>query len=190
MVAVAPLGFLEHAWTFERAAALDPDESPGEIVDGELVPVSRSTWIHGAIVASIVVLLKLYARKNPGWSVSTCDPGTKLRRSPDSLRGPDIGVVRRERVPAGKGEAGWLQGAPDLAVEVAGDSQTVSDLLEKGYDYLAAGARMVWIVDPDTRRVTVMTPPDDLRELGAADVLDGGPVLPGFRCEVAELFEI
>ncbi len=189
MVAVAPLSFFEHAWTFERAAALDPDESPGEIVDGAFVPVSRSTWCHGAIVATIVVLLKLYARRQPGWSVATGDPGTKLRRSPDSLRGPDIGVVRKERVPTGKGEAGWLQGAPDLAVEVAGDSQTVQDLKDKGQEYLDAGARMVWVVDPGAARVVVMTPPDQQRELGAGELLDGGDVLPGFSCQVAELFE-
>jgi Uma2 family endonuclease len=188
VTALAPAGFCEPPWTFERAAQLDPDETPGEIVNGEFVPVSRGTWRHGAIVASIVFLFKLYARENPGWSVATSDPGTKLKRNPDTLRGPDVGIVRQERKPKGKGVEGWLEGAPDVVVEVAGDAQTTTSLLQKASEYLRAGAQQVWIVDPDAERLLVMTPPDRIRILGPTDILEGGTALPGFRCEVAELF--
>lgn len=178
----------ERRMTFEEAARLDPDQQPGEIVGGEWVPVTRSTWRHGEIVATIAFLLKLYARDHGGYSVSTADPGVKLGRDPDRLRGPDVGVVRADRVPTGKGVDGWLDGAPDVAVEVVGDSQSISEMTAKALDYLAAGARMVWIVDADPRRVVLFTPPDRVRILGVDDVLEGGDVLPGFRCQVAELF--
>lgn len=175
--------------TFEEAAALDPDEQPGEIVDGEWVPVTNSTWRHGKICSAISFLLQLYARQHGGWSVSVGDPGVKLKRNPDTLRGPDVAIVRSEREPQGKGVEGWLDGAPDLAVEVLGDSQSYSEMTKKALEYLAAGAKMVWLVDAEPRRVVIYTPPAHVKILGPDEVLDGGDVLPGFSCKVAEMFE-
>ncbi len=174
--------------TFEEAARLDPDEQGGEIVDGVWVPMTRSTWRHGEITSAINFLLRLYAREQGGFSVSVADPGVKLGRDPDRLRGPDVAVVRSERVPVGKGADGWLEGAPDLAVEVIGDSQSISDMMKKAFEYIAAGAKMVWLVDIEPRRVVLVTPPDHVRILGEEDTLEGGEALPGFSCKVAEMF--
>jgi Uma2 family endonuclease len=174
--------------TFEEAAKLDPDEQPGELVDGVWVPMTNSTWRHGEILLSVGLLLKLYAREHPGWSVSGGDPGIKLRRNPDRLRGPDVGIVRADRKPMGKGVEGWLEGAPDVVVEILGDSQSMSELIKKALEYLAAGAKMVWVIDPDPERLMLLTPPDHVRILGLEDTLEGGDALPGFSCKVAELF--
>jgi Uma2 family endonuclease len=174
--------------TFADVAALDPDARPGELVRGAWAPVTRNTWNHGVIVGNLCVALKLWARATPGWSVSVGDPGAKLAREPDVLRGPDVGIVHADRVPTGRGEAGWLEGAPDVAVEVVGDAQSVSDTMEKALDFIRGGARRVWIVDPGAERVLVVTPPDHVRVIGANGELDGEDVLPGFRCPVSELF--
>ena len=176
--------------TFEDAARLDPKTQPGEIIRGKWVPVTRNTWRHGTIVINVGAILREYARKHGGYSVSGADPGTKLSRNPDTLRGPDVGIIRSTRKPKGKGAKGWLEGAPDVAVEVAGDRQTVSSLLAKAYEYLGAGGKAVWILEDDQGgRVLVVTAPDRVRVLGAGDVLDGGKALPGFSCQVRELFE-
>lgn len=174
-------------WTFERAAALDPDELPGELMEGRFVPIARTGWAHGAVVSNVALVVGEWVRRNARWSAAI-KPGVKLKRAPDLLRGPDVGIIRADRIPAGKGAEGWLEGAPDVAVEVAGDAQTPTSLLQKAFEYLGAGAQQVWIVDPDAERLLVLTPPDHIRILGPADILDGGAVLPGFRCEVAELF--
>ncbi len=175
--------------TFEAAAQLDADEQSGEIVDGVWVPVTRSTWRHGEIVLAVGVLLKLYARQHAGWSVAVADPGVRLSRNPDKLRGPDVGMVRADRAPTGKGMLGWLDGAPDLAVEVVSDSQTISEITKKALEFIAGGAQMVWLVDPEPRRVVLFTPPNQVKILGTDDLIDGGTLLPGFACKVAELFE-
>jgi Uma2 family endonuclease len=174
--------------TFAQAAALDPDHRPGELDAGVWVPMTKSTWRHAEVVVNIAVILKDYARRHPGWSVAAGDPGTKLRHDPDVLRGPDVAAVRMERRPTGRGEAGWLEGAPDLAVEVVGDAQPMGKMLKKATEYLAAGAKMVWVVDPEAEVVLVLTPPDHVRVLGPGEALDGGDALPGLRCEVAALF--
>lgn len=175
--------------TFETAAELDPDESAGELNEGRFEAVTRNTWRHGEIVARVCIALGAYTTQHPGWSLSVGDPGAKLRRDPDTLRGPDVGLIRAERRPTGKGADGWLEGAPDLAVEVSGDAQGWSDLMRKALEYLAAGAQMVWLLDPDSRRVVVCTPPNSVNVLGEDDDLDGGEALPGFRSPVKALFE-
>lgn len=175
--------------TFEAAAQLDSDDHGGEIVDGTWVPVTRTTWRHGEIVLTIGMLLKLYARQHAGWSVAVADPGVRLSRNPDKLRGPDVGMVRAHRAPTGKGMLGWLDGAPDLAVEVVSDGQTISEMTRKALDYIAGGALMVWLVDPEPRRVVLFTPPNQVRILGPEDTIDGGDVLPGFACCVSEFFQ-
>jgi Uma2 family endonuclease len=175
--------------TFEDAARLDPDIEPGDLVRGEWVPVSKNTWRHGKIVFNLCVLLGAYVRQHRDWSVSAGDPGTKLSRSPDTLRGPDVAVVRSTREPTGKGTEGWLQGAPDLAVEVIGHAQSATGLMEKALEYLGAGGQAVWIVDGDARRVIEVTPPNRFRILQADDTLEGGEVLAGFSVPVSELFD-
>jgi Uma2 family endonuclease len=175
--------------TFEEAARLDPDTHAGEIDAGRWVPVTKSTWRHGEIMAAVTGVLRSYAREHPGWAVACGDPGTKLARDPDVLRGPDVGIVRSERKPTGRGAGGWLDGAPDVAVEILGDSQPVTELVRKALEYLAAGAGMVWLLEAEPRRVMVLTPPNQVRILGAHETLDGGDVLPGFSCRVEQLFE-
>ena len=175
--------------TFAEAAELDPEAYPGELVEGEWVPVTRSTYRHGEIATNVAFVLKLYAKEHPEWMVSSNDPGTKLKRRPDSLRGPDVAVVRRDRAPQGRGEKGWLEGAPELAVEILGDSQSMTQLLRKGLEYLRAGSEMVLLLDPGAEQVVVARPPDHFRVLGAGETLAGEEVLPGFSCAVEELFE-
>jgi Uma2 family endonuclease len=98
-------------------------------------------------------------------------------------------MCRKEREPTGGGSAGWLEGAPDVAVEVMGDDQSASDLAKKAQEYLTAGAKRVWVLDPDARRVIVYSPPNLFEVLEADATLDGGDALPGFSVRVADLFD-
>jgi Uma2 family endonuclease len=174
--------------TFEQVARLDPDREPGELDQGRFAPVTRNTWRHGEIVARVCILLGTYVNDHQGWSLAVGDPGTRLSSDPDTLRGPDVGLVRAERRPVGSGVDGWLEGAPDLAVEVCGDAQRWPDLVKKASEYLAGGGKMVWLLDPGERRVLVLTAPNTVTLLGENDDLDGGEVLAGFQCRVADLF--
>ena len=179
----------QEGMTFAQVARLDPDEQPGELDAGRWIPLTRGTWRHGRIVVNVAAALKAYSKSHPGWSIATADPGVKLNANPDRLRGPDVGVIRAEREPTGTGVDGWLEGAPDVVVEVVGDSQSISEMTGKALEYITSGARLVWIVDPEPQRILIFTPPDHVRMLGPHDSLDGGDVLPGFTCPVAELFE-
>jgi Uma2 family endonuclease len=108
---------------------------------------------------------------------------------PHTVRVPDASVVRAHRLPKGGVEPGLLKLAPDLVVEVLSPRETASELEEKLHDYLVSGTRLIWVADPVRR--TVMVVPNDLpvHWLHEGDTLEGGDVIPGFSCAVAEIFE-
>ena len=59
---------------------------------------------------------------------------------------------------------------------------------EKVADYIAAGARLVWVVDPVGRTVVVHTSNGVEWLLSGDDAVSGEPVLPGFRLPLTRLF--
>ena len=59
---------------------------------------------------------------------------------------------------------------------------------DRGLGAGLVSTRLVWIVDPKAKRVTVYRGPRDVVVLGPADTLDGGEVLPGYTVAVAALF--
>ncbi|RMF87567.1 MAG: Uma2 family endonuclease, partial [Nitrospinota bacterium] len=83
---------------------------------------------------------------------------------------------------------GFWPGPPDLAVEVISPTDTYAAIEEKVTDWLQAGTRMVMVVNPRTRTVTVYHSPAGVTRLTEADLLAGGEVLPGFSCPVSSLF--
>lgn len=56
-------------------------------------------------------------------------------------------------------------------------------------EYFDSGVRLVWVVHPEERTVTVYTKPGDGTVLWEDATLTGGDVLPGFSCPVAEFFQ-
>lgn len=116
------------------------------------------------------------------------ETGFVLARNPDTVRGPDLSFVHRERL-ATLDEARFVEGAPDLAIEILSPSNRPSLIRGKVADYLAAGCRLVWVVDPKRKSVTAYRGLLAPVLLGADDTLDGGDVLPGLRIHVAAIFE-
>jgi Uma2 family endonuclease len=77
--------------------------------------------------------------------------------------------------------------APDLAVEVVSPGDRPRHVLDKVGEYLEAGARLVWVIDPRKGKAVVHRSLSDARELGPQDTLDGDDVLPGFSCRLADI---
>jgi Uma2 family endonuclease len=174
--------------TLEEYANLDePDERyVSELVRGVVVREPLPGSDHGRVQVTMASVLKQWARK-AGADV-TAESGYILSEEPATLRGPDVAVVLRPRSTRGQ-PGGWIRGAPDVAVEVLSPSNTSSAMQEKTLDYLGAGAKLVWLVDPKARTVTVIRQDGSARILRAHEILDGEDVLAGFSVPVSELFE-
>ena len=157
-----------------------------ELVRGELVVYEPPSFEHGATVMAIAAPLAAYVRQRALGTV-VVESGCVLQRDPDTVRGPDISFVSRARLSPDRIDETYFEGAPDLVIEVLSPSNTRRQIREKVADYLAAGARLVWVVDPRAEHVVVH------RATGPAEVvpwnepLDGGDVVPGFTITIAEL---
>jgi Uma2 family endonuclease len=79
------------------------------------------------------------------------------RNGQDWVPVPDVSFVYAERLPDDLGD----EACPvpvDLAVEIISANQTFGSMAEKAVDYIIAGVRRVWIVDPTAKTITVFKP--------------------------------
>jgi Uma2 family endonuclease len=158
-----------------------------ELVRGELVMMSPAGSEHGYIIMNLSLPLAAHVKEHGLGVVFAAETGFQIARDPDTVRAPDVAFVRAERIGRRPGK-GFFQGAPDLAVEVVSPTDRAGEVLAKVGEWLDAGSRAVWVVDPESRTVLVYRGRSDVRTLGAGDALDGGDVVPGFTLPVAEVF--
>jgi Uma2 family endonuclease len=173
--------------TLEEYATLDePDDAcVSELVRGVVAREPRPGRAHGRVQVRVAHALETWARSVD--AEVTVESGYILCEEPATLRGPDVAVVLAPR--SGEGEpGGWVRGAPDLVVEVLSPSDTSTAIQQKLLDYLRAGTKLVWIVDPTARAVTVYRSDGSARVLLERDVLEGEDVLAGFSVPLTELF--
>ena len=164
------------------------DEFQGELVRGELRVTPAPGAPHGRIATNLTVLLSVHdAGRRVGW-VFADSVGYQLVDLPRTVRRPDVSFVRADRLPAEGVGPGFLKLAPDLVVEVISPSETAAELQEKLDDYRTCGTPLIWVVDPARRTVMIIASDAPPRWVREGERLDGGAVLPGFSCDVAELF--
>ena len=99
-----------------------------------------------------------------------------------------MAFICRERLLAEEPTEAFWPGAPDLAVEVVSPGDTVHEVDDKVRDWLEGGAKMVWVVDPKRRSVTVYRSPARVKILTETEELSGEDVVDGFRCTVGDIF--
>jgi len=158
-----------------------------ELVRGELVPVSPPGGEHGELATRIAAALYGFVQARRLGTVYV-ETGYVLFRDPDTVRGPDVSFLSRDRAARVRDRRGFVPGAPDLAIEIRSPDNTPAELSDKAQEYLDAGARLVWVVDPPSRSVQVHQAGHPPRVLSKGEVLDAGEVLPGFTLPLAELF--
>lgn len=180
MIATRPM-------TAEDLAAMPDDGNHYELLRGELVTMPPTGFDHGIVSMGAGWHLKNYVRETDAGEV-VMEVGFVLSRNPLTVLAPDVAFVRRDRVPDPAARAGFVEMAPDLAVEVVSPSNTAAALQDKILTYLEAGVRLVLVLEPTRRVATVHTPDRLARTLLADETFDGGEVLPGFKVLVADLF--
>jgi Uma2 family endonuclease len=174
--------------TADELFKLPDDGFRYELVRGEIRRMPPAGGEHGAVIMHLGGPLYQFVKGHDLGVVFGAETGFKIASDPDTVRAPDLAFVRRERIPEGGIPKEFWPGAPDLAVEVVSPGDTYTEVEEKVNDWLGAGTRLVLVLNPRTRTVTVHTSLTDVMRLTESDVLDGGEVLPGFTCRVAELF--
>jgi Uma2 family endonuclease len=116
----------------------------------------------------------------------TAEAGFALQRDPDTVRAPDVALVASHRL-AEHGERGFARIASDLVVEVLSPDDRSGEVLQKVGDWLVAGTRLVWVIDPERRTGLVHRADGTIAQLATGDALDGEGGLPGLCCQLTSV---
>ena len=167
---------------------LTPDDERYELLDGELVMSPSPRLPHQEICMELGALLHLFV-KTRGLGRVYSAPCDVVLSETDVVQ-PDLLFVANERAHI-LFDGDNVQGAPDLVVEILSPSTAERDRTVKRALYAQYGVQEYWLVDPDTKTVTVL-----VLDAGAfAEVACHGagqtltsPTLPGFTVNLNDLF--
>ncbi|MBI3271776.1 MAG: Uma2 family endonuclease [Planctomycetes bacterium] len=160
-----------------------------ELGKGEVVVVDVPGLPHGLVVQNLDREFRRYDLAHPGRIVLLAAGSDCALRLPgmQSERHPDLSLYL---TPPPELESPWEEWIPDLVVEVTSKGQESRDYDEKRQEYLAAGVRAYWIVDPGPRAVLLLRRRGDAwREDRAAEAgVLRTLLLPGLEIKVSGLF--
>jgi len=172
-----------HLMTAEELGNLPDEPFRHELIKGELLTMPLPKRLHARVSANLTIILGQYAKANCLGDVYA-ENGYKIEADPDTVLGPDVSFVARDRV---ESSDGYYDGPPDLVIEVISPGDRRGRIERKLGLWLEAGTRSVWLVNPRSRTVEVISSLSDRRTLHETDELVDDTV-PGFRVKVSEIF--
>lgn len=173
----------------ERLCQLSRDNEPYDFqfsAEGELIVMAPSGPLSNRGENVINADLEMYNRQNPGM----CFSQTVAFRLPSNAQYmPDAAWITQERFDSlTEFELrNTINGAPDFVVEVRSMSDRLTPQLAKMAEWMEAGVRLGWLLDPIDRRVYIFRAGQDVEILENPARLSGEDVLPGFVFEVGRL---
>lgn len=175
---------VSQAATEQDLRRMPKDGRKYELVDGE-IRMSPAGGRHGQVIIRLSARLERFVSERRLGAV--LDSSTGFRLPGGNVRSPDVSFIATERLPHGRVPEDFPDLAPDLAVEVLSPDDRPRPVLDKVGEYLAAGTRLVWVIDPRRQRAAVYRSLTDVRQVGPDEALDGEDVLPGFTCLLTDL---
>jgi len=146
---------------------------------------TKSGWIGGELYFLISLFLKNHRL---GW-VFTSEAAYKcFPDHSDHFRKPDVSFIRYGRLAGEELPEPFITIPPDLAAEVISPNDTAYDVERKVAEYLEAGVKLVWVVNPDLRTVRIHRADGSIGLADERGQVSGEDVLPGFTFAVADLF--
>jgi Uma2 family endonuclease len=170
--------------TLAQFVAREDTEPASEYAFGEMVQKPMPNRMHAAIqffLAAILFQFQKDTHTGRGYTELRCIFGPQGQQR---AYVPDVCFVAHDRVPTEL----FLRSAPDLALEILSPDQDTGRFLAKVQFFLQHGVRLMWVIDPDQKTVTVLAPGADAVVMTPGETLDGGDVLPGFALSVQEIF--
>lgn len=176
--------------TVDELLSLPDDGMRHELVRGELRTMTPAGWEHGEITSVVDTSLRTHVTTHGLGRVGAGDIGFWITRNPDTLRAPDLAFISAARLPRSQRMPGFSDMPPDLVIEIVSPTDRYTDVAEKVAGWLEYGVRMVALIDPRRRLVSVQCPGKPLRELREDAVLEGQDVVPGWRLPIRDIFSV
>lgn len=118
------------------------------------------------------------------------DSSTAFKLPNGATRSPDASWIRRERYDAltDEQQEKFSPICPDFVAELRSRTDSLEELQDKMAEYIANGAQLGWLLDPQERRVYVYRPGAEAERLDDPETVAGDPVLPGFVLRPREIW--
>lgn len=170
---------------------------PFELVNGECLVLSPNVSGHQLVARTLFRLLDQFLQVNAVGEVIWETPFVLMDQQDwvTGSRTPDlVFYTARHWAVYSDATPDWrekpMMMVPDLAVEIISPNDRYTEINAKVDGYLADGAQIVWVIDPQRRRVVIHRANSDqqttLRENG---ILTGDMLLPGLSIPVGTLFQ-
>ena len=172
---------------FEWQDRAEDQDKRFELVRGEIEEMPSPGERHGVVCANVAWVLGSFVRQRKKGYILSNDPGIVLERDPDTVRGPDVVLFEGLRSYADLNPK-FAEGVPTLAVEVLSPHDRIGKVTRRIDQFLKSGIGLVWLVDPESKDVTVYRADKKPYVLGETEELSGDDILPDFRCKVADFF--
>jgi Uma2 family endonuclease len=186
----------ERQMTVEEYERIAPYlDGPSELVDGRLRLMSPTGFLHGVLSNRLGGALDRFVEAHPeAGEATSAGTGFRIDNPEHPVQAPDAAYISAARVPVSSGSGRddpamrFMQGAPDLAVEVRSPDATIEEMQAKARRWLAAGSQEVWLVDGLRFTVEVWRSDTAAALLRMGDTLRSPSLLPGFALDLARLF--
>ena len=159
----------------------------GELIKGVIQETVSANGEHGEIASAVILAFGGHIRPNQLGRVTGTDAGVLLERNPDTVREPDVAYFSAETLPLDVKIRGFYEVVPDLVVEVVSPNDRPREIADKVAMWLSHGVRLVWAVYPRPARSSSIHRKARSSSTPKDDELDGGVVLPDFRCLVRDI---
>ena len=185
---------LPHAFVFNEVAFYDFCRANADLriertAEGEIIVMPPTGWDTGNRNIELSRQVANWSKSDARGAASDSSTGFILPNKAE--RAPDAAWVRRERLAQLTAEQRrkFLPLCPDFAVELMSPTDKLAVVQAKMEEYIANGALLGWLLDPDNRTVYVYRPNVPMEKLENVLEVSGDPELPGFVLQLAEIWE-
>ena len=167
---------------------LRSDSCRYELISGSVENRPFKSGLCGSIANKLLSLLNSHVDSKCLGSIFTSGTGFLIETNPDTVRAPDGAFVKQDRWEQLDETEGFLELAPDLAIEVVSPSDSFSYIESKAQMWLESGTRAVVIVDPSDNSVRMYRNQSNIDVFRIGDNVDVSDVVSGWSFDVADLF--
>jgi Uma2 family endonuclease len=174
---------------FAQLCAEHPDLELEVSAEGELIVMPLTyTWM-GARKAVISGQLRNWARQDKRGVAFGSSTGWRLPNG--ALRSPDAAWVFKGRIrdlsPAAFSR--YWPVCPDFVIELRSQSDRIRTLREKMAEWLANGAQLAWLIDPEVRTIEIYRPGVEAETRAGMSSISGEGPVEGFVLELGPVWD-
>ena len=175
------------AVTADELFRMSSDGVRRELIRGEVRELPPAGEEHGWVTEKLNAIVGHHILAGKLGRFVAAETGFILERNPDTVRAPDFAFTRAEGL-VGPANKKYATIPPDLVIETVSPNDRPGEIAEKVAAWLRWGVRLVWVVDPEARTVTVHRAGKESSILKEGQFLDGEDVIPGFRVSLDEIW--